>query len=114
MSERLRALITDKITEWRSIARANLPDCEATSDRAMILHRLNICADELEDLLTEADPPVVRPLSETETKLKWLRKFVEYARYELQPGEAKMGSQFPHQADADKAMAMIDELLAEK
>lgn len=45
-------------------------------------------------------------------KLQWVKKFIEYARYELQPGEATIGSQFPHQADADKAIATINEVLA--
>ena len=45
-------------------------------------------------------------------KLQWVLKFIEYARYELQPGEAVIGSQFPHQADADKAMALIAEVMS--
>lgn len=41
-------------------------------------------------------------------KLKWLRSFVVYARYELQPGTSQPGDQFPRQADADRALSEID------
>jgi hypothetical protein len=45
-------------------------------------------------------------------KLAWVRKFIEYARYELQPGEQQFGDQFPRQDAADKAMAEIDTVIA--
>jgi hypothetical protein len=44
--------------------------------------------------------------------LKWVRTFIEYARYELEPGEQQAGDQFPRQSAADKAMAEIDAVLA--
>jgi hypothetical protein len=47
-----------------------------------------------------------------EQELRWVRKFIEYARYELQPGEQQVGDQFPRQDAADKAMAKIDGILA--
>lgn len=45
-------------------------------------------------------------------KLKWVRKFIEYARYELQPGTQQPFDQFPRQDAADKAMAEIDLVVA--
>lgn len=42
----------------------------------------------------------------------WVRKFIEYARYELEPGESQPFDQFPRQAEADKAMAKLDAWLA--
>lgn len=44
--------------------------------------------------------------------LMWVRKFVEYARYELQPGEQQVGDQFPRQDAADKAIAKLDGIIA--
>lgn len=41
--------------------------------------------------------------------LKRAKTFIEYARYELQPGLAQIGDQFPRQEDADK---VINELAA--
>jgi hypothetical protein len=41
--------------------------------------------------------------------LEWVRQFVEYARYVLEPGESQFGDQFPRQADADKAIRILDE-----
>lgn len=39
------------------------------------------------------------------------RTFIEYARYELEPGLAQFGDQFPKQEDAYKVMALIDAAL---
>jgi hypothetical protein len=52
-------------------------------------------------------------MTDLRAQIEWVKKFIEYARYELQPGEAKIGSQFPHQADADKAIGILDKLLAD-
>jgi hypothetical protein len=46
-----------------------------------------------------------------EEELQWVRKFIEYARYELEPGEMQMGDQFPRQGDADKAIGILDRIL---
>lgn len=51
-----------------------------------------------------------RPITE---RLRWVKSFIEYARYELQPGESRVGDQFPRQADADKAIATIADVLGE-
>jgi hypothetical protein len=45
------------------------------------------------------------------TQLKWVRSFVEYARYVLEPGPRESGDQFPRQLDADKAMAELDAVM---
>ena len=50
----------------------------------------------------------IAPLREALSKAK---TFIEYARYELEPGEAKLGHQFPNQGDADKVLALIVEAL---
>ncbi len=63
------------------------------------------------DVKSEPQEPSATP-STLERKLKWVRSFCEYARYVLEPGTAKVGSQFPHQADADRAMKELDEVLA--
>ena len=47
----------------------------------------------------------------TNDDLRRIRSFIEYARYELQPGVAKFGSQFPHQADADEAISRVDSVI---
>jgi hypothetical protein len=57
---------------------------------------------------TSASDPLVARLRQ----IKWLRSFIEYARYELQPGEPKIGDQFPRQCEADKALKIVDALLA--
>ena len=44
---------------------------------------------------------------------KWLRKFVEYARYELEPGTQQPGDQFPRQDAADRAIGLIDKMIDE-
>jgi hypothetical protein len=46
-----------------------------------------------------------------EEELQWVRKFIEYARYELEPGEMQLGDQFPRQGDADKAIGILDRIL---
>lgn len=51
------------------------------------------------------------PASALYEALKKARTLIEYARYELQPGKATMGSQFPHQEDADVVTAIIDQAL---
>ena len=40
--------------------------------------------------------------------LEHVRTFIGYARYELEPGEAELGDQFPRQGCADKIIAKID------
>jgi hypothetical protein len=54
-----------------------------------------------------------QPVADTDGKssLRWVRKFIEYARYELEPGAMQLGDQFPRQADADKAIAVIDAVM---
>ena len=49
---------------------------------------------------------------DTRTALEKIRKFIEYARYELQPGPPVFGTQFPTQVCADKELARIDALLS--
>lgn len=46
--------------------------------------------------------------------LEWVRQFVEYARYVLEPGERQVGDQFPRQVDADKAIRILDEEIAKQ
>jgi len=53
----------------------------------------------------------VAEITRTLKDLAWVKKFIEYARYELQPGETQVGDQFPRQADADKAIRILDALL---
>jgi hypothetical protein len=43
--------------------------------------------------------------------LKRARTFIEYARYELEPGKATLGDQFPRQEDADVVLADIAEAI---
>jgi hypothetical protein len=38
-------------------------------------------------------------------------KFIEYARYELEPGELQLGDQFPRQGCADKEIASLKEVV---
>ncbi len=45
--------------------------------------------------------------------LERARRFIEYARYELEDGPATAGTQFPTQDCADKELARIDAALAE-
>ena len=49
-------------------------------------------------------------IEKLEAALRRARCFIEYARYELEPGIAKDGAQFPGQGDADVVMAEIDAL----
>lgn len=44
--------------------------------------------------------------------LRRAQVFIEYARYELQPGKATIGDQFPRQEDADIVLARIKAALA--
>jgi hypothetical protein len=43
--------------------------------------------------------------------LKDVRTFIEYARYELEPGEMQSGDQFPRQGCADKRLAKLTEAI---
>jgi hypothetical protein len=45
--------------------------------------------------------------------LKKAKSFIEYARYELQPGKAQLGDQFPRQDDADAVLGLIEAALRE-
>jgi len=44
--------------------------------------------------------------------LEHAKKFIEYARYELEPGPPVVGTQFPTQVCADKEVESIDAVLA--
>ena len=48
------------------------------------------------------------------TGLEWVKSFIEYARYELEPGEMQPGDQFPRQADADKAIRILEKEIAKR
>jgi hypothetical protein len=74
-------------------------------------HDRNVSRVERQPTREHGDPRVNR----NELKdLRWVRSFIEYARYELQPGESQFGDQFPRQADADKAMGILDALLGRR
>jgi hypothetical protein len=45
--------------------------------------------------------------------LRRARTFIQYARYELEPGESQVGDQFPRQGCADKEIARLSAALAE-
>ena len=49
---------------------------------------------------------------DTRTALEKIRKFIEYARYELKPGPPVVGTQFPTQVCADRELTRIDALLS--
>jgi hypothetical protein len=61
--------------------------------------------------LRERHEALVSALQESVEKLTWVRKFVEYARYELEPGVMQPGDQFPRQDAADKAVAELDSVI---
>jgi hypothetical protein len=65
--------------------------------------------------LKRAEAEVARLTQEQANAIVALKKahtFIEYARYELQPGLATVGDQFPRQQDADVVMALIAAALA--
>jgi len=50
-------------------------------------------------------------VQQLEQALRKARTFIEYARYELEPGPRVFGTQFPTQVCADEEMARIDAAL---
>lgn len=52
-------------------------------------------------------------LETAEALLKRAKMFIEYARYELEPGLSVFPDQFPKQQDADKEIASIAEYFSE-
>ena len=80
---------------------------------------------EYADLLSERDETITKLAAEAEKRyaaedvrdellaaLKKAKTFIYYARYELQPGKAVLGDQFPKQEDADNVTAIIDAAIA--
>jgi hypothetical protein len=66
-------------------------------------------ADNARELLNEV---VREQASDLLIALRKAKSFIYYARYELQPGKAVLGDQFPKQEDADNVTALIDAALA--
>lgn len=79
--------------------------CEEALRQAEYAHvtRLEICDDLRHKLATAKES-----LREALSALSHARMFIEYARYELEPGLATIGDQFPRQEDADKEIKNID------
>lgn len=61
--------------------------------------------------MTEPDPLAAR-VHALIAPLRQAKTFIEYARYELQPGKATFPDQFPKQEDADVVIAALEAALA--
>ena len=64
------------------------------------------------DQAPERIDALIAVIEQKDAALRHAKMFIEYARYELEPGPAIPGTQFPTQVCADKEMAAIDTALA--